>query len=380
MKTIVEGSFAVAKAAALCRPNVIAAYPITPQTHIVEFLAKMVADGELNAEYINVESEHSAISACVGASAAGVRTFTATSSQGLALMHEILYIASGMRLPIVMVNANRALSAPINIWNDQQDSISERDSSWIQIYAETNQEALDSVIQSFKVAENHEVLLPFMVNLDGFTLTHAVEPVDIPSQEDVDNFLPKFKPFYELDPEKPKTFGPIAFPSTYMNFRKMQWDAMKNSENLIKEVHEEFSKKFKRSYGNGLIEKYNMDNAEHVIVSFGSVCGTIKKVLEKHPDVGLLRIRTYRPFPFKEIESALEGITSIAVIEKDISIGFGGVLRHEIASITRDVQSFIVGLGGKDIREEDIEKIVKKLKSHEGHKGDKNNVYWQIDI
>lgn len=378
MKTIVEGSFAVAKAAALCRPNVIAAYPITPQTHIVEFLAEMVANGESDAEYINVESEHSAISACIGASAAGVRAFTATSSQGLALMHEILYITSGMRLPIVMVNANRSLSAPINIWNDQQDSISERDSSWIQVYAETNQEALDSVIQAFKVAENHDILLPFMVNLDGFILTHAVEPVDIPSQEEVDDFLPKFKPFYELDPEKPKTFGPIAFPSAYMNFKKMQWDAMKNSEKLIKEVNEEFSKKFGRSYGNGLIEKYRMDNAKHVIISFGSVCGTIKEVLERHPDVGLLRIRTYRPFPFKEIESALKGITSIAVVEKDISIGLGGVLRSELASIISDAQSFIVGLGGKDIREEDIEKIIKKLKSPEGN--EKNKMYWQIDL
>lgn len=377
MKTAVEGSFAVAKSVALCRPGVIAAYPITPQTHIVEFLADMVANGESDARYINVESEHSAISACIGASASGVRTFTATSSQGLALMHEILYVASGMRLPIVMVNANRALSAPLNIWNDCQDSISERDSSWIQIYVETNQEALDSVIQAYKVAENHDILLPFMINLDGFILTHAVEPVDIPEQNEVDSFLPPFKPYRMLDPENPMTFGPIAFPNSYTDFKKMQWDAMEKSLDLIKKVNEEFSNKFGRSYGNGVIECYNMNNAKYAIVSLGSVCGTIKEVIDRHPDVGLVRIRTYRPFPFKEVENALKDIDYVAVLEKDISIGLGGVLYNELGAILNNSQSYIIGLGGKDIRASDIEKIINKLKS--AKPGDKK-MYWQTEL
>jgi len=367
MKTIVEGSEAVADVVALCRPAVLAIYPITPQTHIPENLSQIIADGKLNAKIIYAESEHSAISACVGASASGVRVYTATSSQGLALMHEILFIASGMRLPIVMTNANRALSAPINIWNDQQDSMAERDSGWIQLYVETNQEAVDKIIQAYKIAEDKEILLPVMVNMDGFTLTHCVEPVDIPLQEEVDKFLPKYDPLYKLDPKKPMTFGPIAFPNSYTEFRKMQWDAMEKAKDKIKKANDEFYKFFGRNYGNGLIEEYNTKNAEYIIISIGSVCGTIKDVIDKHNDVGLVRVISFRPFPSDELRKVLNNsnIKGIVVIEKDVSIGIGGALWSEVRGIVSNpnqVYSCIAGLGGRDIRKEDIENIINRLK------------------
>ena len=222
MRKLIETSDAVAQAAMLCRPLVIPMYPITPQTHIVEKLASLISDGNLDAEMIHTESEHSAMSAAIGASAAGVRVFTATASQGLALMHEVLFIASGMRFPIVMAVANRSLSAPINIWNDQQDSIAERDSGWIQFYVETAQEAMDTTIMAYKIAENKDVLLPVMICIDGFTLSHVFEPVDIPEQKAIDRFLPKYEPGDKLDVKNPKSFGPIAFPDTFAGFRKMQ--------------------------------------------------------------------------------------------------------------------------------------------------------------
>lgn len=362
MKTIKEGSEAVAEAVALCKPGVIASYPITPQTHIPENLAKIIADGKLNAININVESEHSSISVCVGASASGIRTYTATSSQGLALMHEILFVASGMRLPIVMTNANRALSAPINIWNDQQDAISERDSGWIQLYVENNQEAVDTTIQAFKIAENKDVLLPVMVCMDGFYLTHCVEPLDIPSQEEVDRFLPKYNPIYKLDPEKPMTFGAISFPDSYTEFRKMQDNAMENAKKVIKDTNEEYGKIFGRRYGNGLIEEYNMKNAEFAIVSLGSICGTIKDVIDEEENVGLIRIKSLRPFPYEDLKESLKNIKDVAVIEKDVSVGFGGVLWGEILSVTKQAYSCIAGLGGRDVKKDEIKKVIKNLK------------------
>lgn len=371
MKDILEGSMAAAEAAKLCRPKVVAAYPITPQTHIVEDLASMVANGELDAEYIKVESEHSAMSACVGASAAGVRTFTATSSQGLELMHEILYIASGMRLPIVMINANRAVSAPISIWNDQQDSMGQRDVGWLHLFAETNQEVLDLIIQAYKIAENHDILLPVMVCMDGFTLTHTVEPVDVPEHEEVDSFLPEYKPLYHLDTENPMTFGPIAFPNSYMEFRKMQWDAMEKSKEVIKEVTSEFKEKFGRSAGNGLVEEYNMENARYALVAMGSVSGTIKDVIDG-TDVGLVRVVSYRPFPTKELRNALKDVEAVGVIEKDVSIGLGGALWIELkALIDNPCCGFVAGLGGRDIKLRDIQKIIDDLKA-----GNVEDVNW----
>ncbi len=376
-RDIMAGSKAVATAVKLCDVDVVAVYPITPQTPIAEYIAELVANGELNAEYIKVESEHSALSACVGASATGARTFTATSSQGLALMHEVLFIASGLRLPIVMVNANRALSAPINIWNDQSDAMASRECGWIQFYVETNQEALDSVIMAYKVAENKNVLLPVMINMDGFVLTHTYEPVDIPIKEIVDEYLPKYEPVVSLDPENPVTIGPIADPDYYMEFKYSQVKALENSKEIIEKEQEEFYRLFGRKYD--LIEEYKTENADIVLVTIGSVAGTIKEVIdklemEKGYRVGLVRVRLYRPFPREEILRALNGADVVGVIEKNVSPGMGGgALFNDVKSALygkgdSKIIGFVAGLGGRDIPPWDIEKaieICREAKSRE---------------
>ncbi|HIH44050.1 MAG TPA: pyruvate ferredoxin oxidoreductase, partial [Candidatus Methanoperedenaceae archaeon] len=267
---VVEGSCAVAHAVKVCRPNVISAYPITPQTHIVEHLSQFTADGEIpNCTSINVESEFSALSALVGASAAGARSYSATTSQGLALMHEVLFNASGMRLPMVMTVANRALSAPINIWNDQQDSIAQRDAGWIQLYAENVQEAADMTPQAYKIAEDRDVLLPVMVCMDGFILTHVYEPVVLLEQNITDEFLPRYAPEFVLDPKKPMSFGAFADPGTYTEFRYRQEKAMSVALKKIEEVANEFRDVYGRYYG-GLIDGYALDDAEIVIMAMGS--------------------------------------------------------------------------------------------------------------
>lgn len=376
---VIHGSFAIAVGAKLSDVKVIAAYPITPQTHIVEDLAKMVADGELDAEYVKVESEHSAMSACIGSSATGARTFTATSSQGLALMHEVLFIASGMRLPIVMANANRALSAPINIWNDQQDAISERDCGWIQIYCETNQEALDTVIQAFRISEDKDVLLPTMVNIDGFILTHTIEPVEIPDQEQVNGYLPDFSPSLYLNPDKPMTQGAFADPSSYMEFRHEQELAMNRAIDVVKKAGEEFGKHFGRTYG--LVESYNLENAEIVLVTMGSVSGTLKEIIDSEDNVGLLRIRLYRPLPKEEILDLLKDAKVVSVIEKDVSVGIGeGALYSEIkgmlypSDINPKTLGFIIGLGGRDVTLENVKEIVSLSKKAKD--GQVKEVFW----
>ncbi len=366
-RDVMHGSRAVAEAVRLCDVKVVAAYPITPQTHIVEDIAEMVANGELKAEYIMVESEHSAMSACIGASATGARVFTATASQGLALMHEVLWIASGLRLPIVMVNANRALSAPINIWNDQSDSIAERDSGWVQIYVETNQEALDSVIQAYRIAEDREVLLPVMVCMDGFVLTHTVEPVEVPDEEQVRRYLPELQLPYVLDPEQPVTMGSLGDPKYYMEFRKQQELAMEKALHVAKQADEEFKEIFGRSYG--LVEEYNLENAEIVLVTMGSVAGTIKETIDALGDesVGLLRIRLFRPFPKEEVRRALSRAKVVNVIEKDVSIGFGeGALMTELKSVLYGsgvrVLGTVAGLGGRDVTPEHIREAIARAK------------------
>lgn len=369
-RDIMHGSHAVAEAVKLCDVNVISAYPITPQTHIVEDIAKMVADGDIKAEYVKVESEHSAMSVVIAASGTGARTFTATASQGLALMHEMLFVASGMRLPIVMVNANRALSAPINIWNDQQDSIAERDCGWIQLYVETNQEALDTTIMAFKIAENKDVFLPVMVCMDGFVLTHTVEPVEIPDQTAVSKFLPSYKPELYLDPKSPMALGPIADPGIYMELRHAQQTAMENAFEVIKEVSSEFKKTFGRAYGTGLVEEFKTENAEVIIVTLGSVAGTIKDVIEESGDekTGLLRIKSYRPFPKDEIKKVLQHAKVVGVVEKDVSIGLGkGALASEIRDAmygheTPKIISFMAGLGGRDIDLESVKGVIAHCK------------------
>ncbi len=369
VKKVIEASTAVAIAAKLCRPACIPMYPITPQTHIVERLADFINDGDLECEMIHVESEHSAISAAIGVSAAGERVFTATASQGLALMHEVLHVVSGMRMPVVMAVANRALSAPISIWNDHQDSISARDTGWIQLYVESSQEALDTTIMAFKIAEDHNILLPIMVCLDGFTLSHVWEPVDVPDQKNVDTFLPKFKSFYKLDPKKPVTMGPIGLPNSFMDFKKQQQDAMTDALKKIQDVNKEYGQKFKRSYGDGLLEEYKMEDAEYAIVALGTVCGTTRVVVDKlrkeGKKVGMIKLKSFRPFPENQIIDTCKKLKGVGIIDRNISIGHHGAVFSEIKSALHNtdivINSFVAGLGGRDVTPGHIEYIFSRL-------------------
>ncbi|RJS49717.1 MAG: pyruvate ferredoxin oxidoreductase [Methanobacterium sp.] len=364
---VISANNAVSHAAKLAKPQVIPVYPITPQTSISEYLAKFVADGDLDSEYIMVESEHSAISAAVGASGTGVRVFTATSSQGLALMHEILFAAAGLRNPIVMANANRSLAAPLSIWNDHQDSISQRDAGWMQIYVENGQEALDSILRCYRISEDKDVLLPSMVCLDGFILTHTVEPVDIPSQELVDSFLPEYQPQESfLDPENPRSLGTFTDPNYYMEARYQMEVAMEKSKKVIEKVNQEFSEIFGRDYS--VVEEYRCEGAEIILIAMGSICSTIRDVVDdmrgRSEKVGLLKVRNYRPFPKKEIYEAVKNADRVAVLDKNISFGMGGALYTEIkANIDVESCGFIVGLGGRDITPEHIEDIVNKTRN-----------------
>ncbi|MGD1004742.1 MAG: pyruvate ferredoxin oxidoreductase [Methanoregulaceae archaeon] len=365
MMEITEGSHAVAEAVRLCRPQVIAAYPITPQTHIVEALADMVANCKLDADYITVDSEFSALSACLGASAAGSRTYSATTSQGLALMFEVCFNVAGMRLPIVMSITNRALGAPLSIWNDQQDSISLRDSGWIQFYAEDNQEATDLHIIAYRVAEDFSILLPAFVCFDGFILSHTYEPIDILSQEDVDKFLPKFTPYQRLDAADPISFGMYATPDYYLEFRYETDCALKRAKGVIQKVGKEFGTMFGRDYS-ALVEGYRLDDAETAIVAMGSICGTVKDAIDEMRDagkkVGLLKIRVFRPFPDDEIAQALSKVQRVAVLDKDISLGSKGAVALEVRDALYKtgipVKGYILGLGGRDVRKKDIKEIV----------------------
>jgi pyruvate ferredoxin oxidoreductase alpha subunit len=347
MKKIEECSKAIAEAVRICKPEVIAAYPITPQTHIVERLADFINEGLLNSEVIYVESEHSAMSACIGASATGSRTFTATCSQGLALMNEMLFIASGLRLPIVMVNVNRALSAPISIWNDMQDSISVRDSGWIQLYVESTQEAYDTIFQAYKISES--VNLPVMVCLDGFILSHLYEPYE--QIKDIKKFLPKYKPKFKLDPKKPITIGPVATPKHYMEIRESLHKDLVNSKNIIKKINSQFYKIYKREYGDGLIEHLN-PKAKTAFLAAGTVCGTIREFI-KNKNLGLIKLKCFRPFPTEELQKITKNIKNLIVIDKDISLGQEGTFYSEVKDALYNskikIQSCIAGLGGRDI-------------------------------
>ncbi|HLA36845.1 MAG TPA: transketolase C-terminal domain-containing protein [Candidatus Brocadiales bacterium] len=371
-RTFTEGSKAVAETVRLCRPNVIAAYPITPQTHISEELAQIVANGELKAEYVTVESEFAAASVVLGASATGARTYTATSSQGLLLMTEVLFNISGMRLPVVMTCANRAVSSPINIWNDQQDSISVRDAGWVQLYAEDIQEASDLHLQAFRIAEHPEVLLPVMVCMDGFILTHAYEPVDLIEQKEADAFLPPYQPQYYLTPKNPITFGAMMGPESYMEARCQLDRALCGSARIVEEVAEEFKKRFGRSQG-VLVDTYCIEGAEIVLVAMGSIISTIKETIDllrkEGVKVGLLKVRCFRPFPREAIKEALGGAREVLVIDRAFSPGSGGVLATEIRAALQDVKKapeikgHIAGLGGREISVETIINIVKDRKA-----------------
>ena len=374
---VVEGSYAIAHAVMCCRPDVISAYPITPQTHIVENLSQMVANGELDSEFLTVDSEFSALSVLVGVCAAGGRGYSSTTSQGLALMYEVLYNVSGLRMPLVMNVANRAMGAPLNIWNDQQDSIGARDVGWIQIYAENVQEAVDATLQAYKIAEDREIRTPVMVCMDGFVLTHVYEPVELLDKEKAREFLPDFKPEHILDPARPMTFGAFADPSTYTEFRYQQFEAQLKALSKIEEVARQFEESFGRYYG-GLLDGYFLDDAEIVIVTLGSVVGTVKDAIDamrsEGKKVGLLKIRSYRPFPVQALRKALKDAAVIAVMEKDVAIGGEAGLVTDLkaafysSSSRTPIIGFAAGLGGRDITIKDIRKIVEKAEA--ARKGD----------
>ncbi len=367
MKQLLEGSQAVAEAARLCRPSVVAAYPITPQTHIIERLARHVADGELKAEFLNAESEFGAASIVLGAVAAGVRAFTATASQGLLLMTEVLYNIAGLRLPVVMVCANRAIGAPINIFSDHQDSMSVRDAGWIQLYVGSNQEAVDTLIQAYRIAEACE--LPVMVCMDGFLLTHTFEPVILPPQTDVDNYLPKFQFSRTLDPERPMTLGGASEADNYQEYRETQHAAMEKAQGVIEALDADFEQRFERSYG-GLLEEYRLGEAQTVLLGMGSMMGAVYDAVdtlrEQGQAVGALRLRCFRPFPVEALLRNLKGVRRIVVLEKAISIGAGGIVAGEVraalyqAGLTVSVESMIGGLGGRDLTTEVIVRILEK--------------------
>jgi pyruvate ferredoxin oxidoreductase alpha subunit len=356
----IEGSRAVAEAVAMSRPEVICAYPITPQTHIVEALSAKVKAGELNAEFLNVESEFAAMSAVIGASAAGARAYTATASQGLLFMCEAVYNASGLGLPIVMTVANRAIGAPINIWNDHSDAMSQRDSGWLQLYAESNQEALDLHIQAFLIAE--QLSLPVMVCMDGFLLTHASERMDLPSQGLVDAFLPPYEPRQVLDPAHPVSIGAMVGPEAFTEVRYLAHARMLQALDLIPEVAAAFSQGFGRDSG-GLIRPYLLDDADVVVVALGSVLGTIKDAVDElRADglrVGVLGITTYRPFPAEAVREALgSGHKRLVVIERALAPGTGGMVtadvRTALAGRSGSVSTVVAGLGGRAVTKKSL--------------------------
>jgi len=350
-----EGSRAVAEAVALCRPEVICAYPISPQTHIVEGLGELVKSGALSpCEFINVESEFAAMSVAIGASAAGARAYTATASQGLLFMAEAVYNASGLGLPVVMTVANRAIGAPINIWNDHSDSMSQRDSGWLQLFAESNQEALDLHIQAFKLGE--ELSMPVMVCMDGFILTHATERVDMPKQNEVDAFLPPYEPRQVLDPAEPVSIGAMVGPEAFMEVRYLAHAKQTMAIERIPQIAQEFAQRFGRASG-GLVRAYRCEDADTIVVALGSVLGTLKDAADEMrasgARVGVLGIQSFRPFPLAAVRAALQGAKRVVVLEKSFSVGLGGVVstdvRLALSGLTLHGYTVIAGLGGRAI-------------------------------
>jgi pyruvate/2-oxoacid:ferredoxin oxidoreductase alpha subunit len=375
MEKVIMGNHAVSYGVQLCRAQVIAAYPITPQTQIVEMLSEFCADGLLDAKFIKVESEHSAMAAVIGASSAGVRAFTATSSHGLALMHEMLHWAAGARLPIVLANVNRAMGPGWSVWTEQTDSLAQRDTGWLQFYCETNQEVVDTVIQAFKIAET--VLMPVMLVLDAFVLSHTEEPVDIPDQEAVDAFLPPYVPEFKLQPGDPHAFGGLVAPDNYMELRYKMQKAMEEAIDVTKEVGADFGQAFGRGYD--LLERYRMDDAELALVTSSSITSTSRVVVDelraRGEKVGLVKMRLFRPFPFDAVRQALAGAKKVAIIDRNISFGQGGIFAAEIKSALYDapqhpiVFPFIIGLGGRDVTPDSIRGIVSYAQAHDAPEG-----------
>lgn len=361
-----SGNEAVAYATKQANVDVVAAYPITPQTIMVERFSEYVANGEVDAEFVCVESEHSAMSASVGASLTGARVMTSTASQGLALMHEVMYLASGLRCPIVMMVANRALSAPINIHGDHSDMMGSRDCGWIQIYVENPQEAYDWTLQALKIAEDPEVSLPATVNIDGFTVSHAMEDLNLLSDDQVSGFLPRRKPVYKVEPEKPLTVGALAMPDYYYEVKRQQEEAMRQVPHVLNKVTKEYETVSHRKYG--MIETFEMDDAEIAILCLGSTAGTARTVArqlrEKGRKVGVVKLWLYRPFPQEELISVICNLKALAVVERAISFGAPyGALCSDVASILQDCEGrpkifdVVCGLGGRDISPEDIRRV-----------------------
>ena len=366
MKQVLEGSHAVSEGVKLARAQVISAYPITPQTHIVEKLSEIIESGALDARFIRVESEHSAMAAVIGSATAGVRSFTATSSQGLALMHELLHWASGARLPIVMAEVNRALAPGWNIWTDQTDSLAQRDTGWIQLYCEDAQEVIDTTIQAFRLAET--VYLPVMVILDAFFLSHTYEPVDVPEQDQVDRFLPPYQPRFRLDTQNPCAFNQLAPPNMYMELRYNLQQAMEQTFTIFADLEADFQQRFGRRYG--AVEAIACDDAEVVLVTSGTVTSTSRQVIQdlraQGEKVGLVKIKMFRPFPTEALLPHLLGARKIAVIDRNYSFGAGGIFAQELQAVLCNVPAhppvfdFIAGLGGRDVTTAVIEDIYRR--------------------
>jgi pyruvate/2-oxoacid:ferredoxin oxidoreductase alpha subunit len=366
VKKVIVGNHAVSLGVKLARAEVISAYPITPQTQVVEMLSEMCGSGELAARFIKVESEHSAMAACCGASAAGVRTFTASSSQGLALMHEMLHWAAGGRHPVVMANINRAMGPGWNIWADQNDSLSQRDTGWIQLYCETNQEVLDTTIQAFKLAE--AVDLPVMVVLDAFFLSHTSEPVDVPDPTLVDEFLPQREARLKLDTADPRAFNSLVRPEDYMEMRWDQQEAMATARRMFDEIDADWGALTGRRWG--AVEGYHADDAELILVTSGTITSTARDVIDRRradgEKVGLLKVKMFRPFPTLAIRKALRSARRVAVLDRNVSPGHGGIFAEEIRSALYDVplddrpwlHGYVLGLGGRDVTPATVDEII----------------------
>ncbi len=366
MKMILTGNESAAWGARLAKPKVVAAYPITPQTSIIEKIADFIANGEMDARYIRVESEHSAMAACIAAQNTGVRTFTATSAHGLTLMHELLIWASGARLPIVMSVVNRAMAPPWSVWTDQLDTMAQRDTGWMQIYTENNQEVLDSILMAYKIGEKHHILLPAMVMEDAFILSHTSEPVDVPEQKMVDEFIGEYDPAFKLEPGKPWGFGSLIMPEgPYMEFRYKMAIAMDEAREEIRKTVEEFRDTFGRYYS-GLVEEYKTEDADAIMVVLGTIGSTAKDVVdrmrEKGKKVGLARVRYFRPFPYEEIRNIARKTDMLGIVDRSYTFGYGANLYAESKSalyhhIDIPIKNYVMGLGGRDIKPEILEKV-----------------------
>lgn len=373
---VIEGTHAISYGVQLCRASVVAAYPITPSSGVVELLAEMCADGRLDARFVAVESEHSALATCAAASQTGARAFTATSSHGLAYMHEMLHWCAGARLPVVLANVNRSMGAPWNIFVDQNDSLSQRDTGWMQFYCENNQEVLDTIVQAYRVAE--QVLMPAMVCLDAFFLSHTSEPVTIPDQAEVDAYLPPYDPPFRIDADHPHAFGGLAGPDSYMELRARMDASMRRAIAVAEQAADDFAARFGRRHH--LIETYRAEGAEVLLATSGTAAGTAREVIDAYRDrgvpVGLAKIRLFRPFPFELLGRIAAGVPKLVVFDRNLSYGHGGIMASEIKAALYGrpdaprVFSFVGGLGGRDVTPETLERAIEYARAHEAPEDD----------